>query len=133
MNIKGLIRRVGHRGAFLLFLALLDFLYGYSLFTTSKRTVDLTLPWTAWGFIWTAVGVVLLIGAFAIRDRVHFAVAATLKAAWAGMFVKLWLIYHVPHAWVNVVVWVAFSAVVVTVSTWPEVRRHKNRDTERQE
>ena len=117
-----LARRIGHRGSFLLFLALLDFLYGYSLFVTPLQHVDLTLPFHVWGIIWICVGAFLLLGAFAKRDRVHYGVAATIKAAWAGVWVKLWMIHQIPHAWANVALWVSFSGLVVVVSSWPEVR-----------
>lgn len=128
-NIKRLLWRIGHRGAFLLFLSLLDLLYGFSLLSSARAAqhVDLTLGWNVWGYIWIAVGVVLLIGAFTKEDRIPYAVAATIKAAWATVWVKIWLFSHphVPLSWVSAVIWGAFSAIVVIVSTWPESRRHR--------
>lgn len=128
MKLKGLVRRVGHRGAFLLFLSLLDILYGYSLFDTARRGqhLDLFLSLGAWGVAWCVVGAILLFGAFIRRDQVPFGLAATIKAAWAGAWVKIWLFSHaIPLAWVSVVIWAAFSALVVIVSTWPECSRRK--------
>jgi len=128
MKLKGLMWRVGHRGAFLLFLSLLDFLYGYSLFSTARQGshLDLILSLTAWGVIWVAVGAVLLVGSFVKKDQIPYGLAATIKAAWACAWVKMWLFFHaMPLAWVSVVIWSAFSAIVVIVSTWPEDRRRK--------
>ena len=128
INLKGLVRRVGHRGAFLLFLSLLDFLYGYSLFSTARQGshLDLILSLQTWGIAWIVVGAVLLWGSFVRKDQFPFGLAATIKAAWAAAWVKIWLFSHViPLAWVSVAIWTAFSALVVIVSTWPECSRRK--------
>ena len=128
-KLLALIRRIGHRGAFLLFLALLDFLYGFSIWATPpvQQSINLTFSWAIWGAIWAAVGTVLLVGAFLKDDRIPFALAATLKGAWAAVWAKLWLTspHSIPRAWVSVVIWLAFAAIVVIVSTWPENHRHK--------
>jgi hypothetical protein len=114
-------RHVGRRGAFLLFLALVDLLYGYSQLTTPTSIVEVFSS-TTWGWIWIGIGVVLTAGAFVHRDRAAFGLAAFIKAAWAGMWVDVWISdAHVPRAWVSVVIWGAFAGVVLVVSTWPEV------------
>lgn len=117
-----LAARTGRRGAFLLFLALLDFTYGYSLFTTSAplKVLDLLLPWEAWAGIWVGVGAVCLAGAFVRRDRIAFALAAGIKGAWGLLYLDLWAVQHVPRAWVAVPIWLAFSATVLLVAGWPE-------------
>lgn len=124
MNFKKLGLRIGHRGAFLLFLSLLDFLYGYGMLVTPVKHLKDVLPFHTWGFIWIIAGIVLLIGSFVKRDRIAFGVAATLKAAWAAQWIML-TVYDetkIHNAWMNVVLWAAFSGLVVVVSTWPEVR-----------
>ena len=119
---RWLVTRVGRRGAFLAFLAVLDLAYGYSLFAASapQRLVNLLLPWQAWGVIWMVVGVACLTGVFALRDRVQFTLAATLKGAWGLLYVDVWLVQGLPRGWVSVVLWLAFALTVVLVSGWPE-------------
>lgn len=121
---KGLVHRIGHRGSFLLFLAVLDFLYGYSMIVSPIHKLPALLPLHIWGIIWICVGFIMIPGAFAKRDRVPYGVAATIKAAWAGQWVLIWLYDSkvVSNAWANVALWAAFSGIIVIVSTWPEVR-----------
>ena len=70
--------RIGFRGAFLGFLAILDYLYGYSLAVApkSQHIPNLILPWNAWIVVWLTMGVILSFGIFAKRDRIHFALAS---------------------------------------------------------
>lgn len=115
--------QVGRRGAFLLFLALLDVLYGYSLIATPPSAVhlDLILSLAAWGWVWLSAGCLLAAGAFVRRDRIFFAIASMLKTAWAGAWAVVWIKDPIPRAWVSVAIWAAFAAIVLVVSTWPEV------------
>ena len=115
-------RRPGRRGAFLAFLAILDFSYGYSLLTTPspQRTLDFLLPWEAWAGIWLGTGAVCLTGVLARRDKAQFTVAVTLKLAWGLLYAQLWLAGAAPRGWVAALVWVAFAAAVFLVSGWPE-------------
>lgn len=124
MRFNKVCRKIGHRGSFLLFLSLLDFLYGYGLMTSPAPRLIGIVPFHVWGIIWLIAGAVLAVGAFAKRDRIAFGVAATLKAAWAAQWIML-TVYDdtkIHNAWMNVVLWAAFSGLVVVVSTWPEVR-----------
>lgn len=118
-------RHVGRRGAFLAFLAVLDLAYGYSLFVTAapQRQVNLLLPWQVWGYIWAGVGVVCLSGVFVRVDRVQFAAAAALDAAWGLLYLHVWLVQNAPRAWVAVVIWLSFAVTVLIVSGWPEPSR----------
>jgi hypothetical protein len=115
-------RRAGRRGAFLAFLAILDWGYGYSLFVTAapQRAFDLLLPWQAWGVIWMAAGVVCASGILARRDWPQFTVAAGIKAAWGFLFADIWLVQHAPRGWVSVILWLAFAATVIIIGGWPE-------------
>lgn len=116
-----LLQRIGHRGAFLLFLAFLDATLAYSLLTVSSAlVVHMVLPVTAWAWIWAATGAVCLARAAAQRDRVAFAVAAGTKTAWAGASAYAWLEFHVPTGWVATVIWLAFALTVLLISSWPE-------------
>lgn len=115
--------RIGRRGAFLLFLSLLDILYGWSLMIAPPAPpLHLVLSLDAWGWVWIGTGIFLIPGAFIRRDRSCFALASFLMAAWAGAWVDVWVSdAFVPRAWVSVAIWAAFAGVVVVVATWPEV------------
>jgi hypothetical protein len=131
--LRKLKRRIGHRGAFLLFLALLDFLYGWSLIIAPiTPKMHEVLPFDVWGFIWIAGGFACLVGAFMRMDRVSYGVAAMLKAGWAVAWVKIWWLNSdvIPRAWVSVAIWGAFSGLVVIVSTWPEDWRRRKVTTD---
>lgn len=118
-------KRIGRRGVFLLFLGLLDILYGWSMLVTPLTpgiALHLVLPIEAWGWVWIGTGIFLIPGAFMRADRFFFAAASFLKAAWAGAWVSVWWQDPlIPRAWVSVAIWAAFAGVVLVVSTWPEV------------
>jgi|SRR5690242_7763832 len=122
---KSLARRIGYRGSFLAFLAILDYLYGYSLLITPKsQHVDyLILPWNAWIAIWLSMGVILSFGVFAKRDRVHFGLAAAVKVLWAAALANLAFFRHMTAVWPSAVIFGCFAGLVVIVSWWPEVRK----------
>ena len=79
--------RLGYRGAFLLFLALVDLVYGLFLVRPAPEQIRTTqfewrahiMPTQAWGSVWITVGVVLLISAFLRQDRIGYALAIALK------------------------------------------------------
>jgi hypothetical protein len=115
--------RVGHRGAFLLFLAVLDFLYGYSLITVTRAALGrytMLIPVQAWGWGWISVGVVLLAGAVVKWDLFAFVTSAMFKFAWMSLWVQLWLVQGYPDGWISVTIWGSFAAVVLVVASWPE-------------
>lgn len=115
---------LGRRGVFLLFLALLDFLYGWSILNSPAiaSKLHLLVPYQAWGWGWTVTGALLAAGAFLKRDRLFFGWSAFMKAAFAGAWVDVWMNDpQVPRAWISAVIWGAFAALVLVVSGWPEV------------
>lgn len=115
--------RIGRRGAFLLFLTILDAAIGYSLLTAPAAevaAVHLVLPVEVWAAAWLAVGAACGVSAFLTRDRAGYAVAAGMKAAWAGVTARAWLIYHIPQGWLGVIFWLAFAVTVLLISGWPE-------------
>lgn len=118
-----LVRMVGRRGAFLLFLALLDVLYGYSIAVSpapQEQAYSLILPARVWAVAWIAAGVVCAASAPARRDWPGYTAAAVIKMSWAALWARLWIVGGFPRGWVSLVVWAAFAGVVVMVAGWPE-------------
>lgn len=122
---------VGRRGEFLLFLVLLDVLYGFSLLrpapdATRSATVRFlveVMPLPAWGCLWLAVGVICLVGAFTHGDRYAYACAAALKILWGSMFAIGWAAGVVERGWVGAVIWLVFAGWVMRIASWPEPQR----------
>lgn len=124
--VTALRRRVGRRGCYLAFLALLDGVVAYSLTFPEVRVVPLyryaasVMPLAGWAAVWAGVGAVCGAQAFARRDQIGFGLAACLKAAWGALNLLAWLDGGVPRGWVGAMIWAAFAAITVVVSTWPE-------------
>ncbi|WP_346536934.1 hypothetical protein [Micromonospora sp. DPT] len=124
----GLRRRVGHRGSALLFFAVLDLVYCYSLLSPSKQARDsdtlkflaAVLPLWVWAVAWGAVGVVCLRQAFRRRDRVAFAAAIGIKMAWGLVSLGGWLVGGVDRGYVSAAVWLVFAGFVGIIASWPE-------------
>jgi hypothetical protein len=126
--ITGLLNRIGRRGSFLLFLSLLDFIYGYSLlFPTPRSLTNPTTqfiieiaPLTIWGVLWLAVGVICLIFAFRRKDTIGFAAAMFLKVLWGFTFLIGWLLGAVERGFLSSAIWLAFAAALAVIAGWPE-------------
>lgn len=124
-----LAHRIGRRGCFLLFLALLDLVIAYSMTPTSViaqlplyRYIGGYLPLQAWAGIWAGVGVVCAAQAFARRDHLGFTAAVALKLVWGGLSFAAWVDAGVPRSWVGGVVWLGFGGVTAIIASWPESR-----------
>ncbi|SRR6266536_3075455 len=123
-----LVHRVGRRGAFLLFLALLDWVYAIGLAFPSPSIIRnpiylfLTdiLPLQLWSFIWATVGTVCLIYAFRRYDAPAYAAAMFLKTLWALIFLLGWMFASVERGYLATAVWGSFAAVLSLIATWPE-------------
>jgi hypothetical protein len=120
--------RLGYRGAFLLFLAVIDLIYGWFLVHPTPESRNTTqFVWRdhimapeAWGTIWIVVGVALLFSAFMRQDRVGYALAVGLKVGWAFVAAAGGLSGHVQGAWTTVAIWGGFAALTVLESGRPE-------------
>ena len=120
--------RLGYRGAFLLFLAVIDVVYGWFLVnptpeqvTTSQfRWRDEIMPTQAWGVIWLVAAAVLLMSAFARQDRIGYAVAVGLKVGWAVIAAASAVGGNVQGAWSSVAIWGGFAALTIMESGRPE-------------
>jgi hypothetical protein len=120
-----LAHRIGRRGCYLLFLALLDVFIAYAMtpFTAVAqlpfyRYISSYLPLQAWAGIWVGVGVICAVQAFAHRDYVGFAVAVLLKLTWAALY----LTADIPRGWVVATIWLGFGGVTAIIASWPESR-----------
>lgn len=131
-QVAGLIRHIGRRGAFLLFLALLDAVIGYSLraplpYGLTTRQVYGTfvqiMPIGAWAEAWNTTGLVLLVAAFWRRLRpVAFALAAMLKTAWASVYLYGWVSGDplMVRGYLQASIWLSFAVMILLVSGWRE-------------
>lgn len=119
---------IGRRGASLLFFAMLDFIYGYSLAdppaesaqSTTTRFIATVAPLSVWATLWIAVGLVCLICAFRVRDRLAFAAAVGLKVLWGGTFLVGWMIAGLDRGWLASAIWLALALFAFIISSWPE-------------
>lgn len=124
-------RIVGRRGAVLLFLALLDFVYAFSLcrpaspLTAQTQFLVDVAPLDAFALAWAVVGILCLAGAFFRRrwpwfDVWPFLGAIMIKIFWAVMLGLAWMVAGVERGWVSAAVWLALAALVVALAGWPE-------------
>lgn len=120
--------RLGYRGTFLLFLAIIDFIYGGFLIDPPDEQLrsssfiwrDHIMPTQAWGAIWVTVGVVLLISAFMRQDRIGYALAIALKIGWAFVAAIGGITGKVDGAWATVALVGGFAALTILESGRPE-------------
>ncbi len=118
--MKRLLHRIGHRGAFLLFLAVLDVLFGYALLQPHVILFRTILSSTEWSALWLGTGTICLIQAFMKWDRIAFTLAIGLKTAWGMLMLHWWLVQHQPLGWISIIIWWSFAAVIGVVASWPE-------------
>jgi hypothetical protein len=126
--------RLGYRGAFLLFLSLVDVVYGWFLANPTPEAQRTSayewrvhiMPPQAWGSIWLTVGVVLLISAFMRQDRIGYALAVGLKVGWVFVAAAGGVVGHVEGAWANVVIWGVFAGLTLLESGRPEPLHTEN-------
>ncbi|MEU8199302.1 hypothetical protein AB0C10_36510 [Microbispora amethystogenes] len=124
---RAFLHRIGRRGASLLFLALLDVVYAFSLATSPPPAggspsafLARLLPLPAWGAVWAAVGVLCAVQAFMRTDRWAFAAASLIKVLWGAVYLLGSLLGQVPRGWVAAAVWLGFAAWVAIISGWRE-------------
>lgn len=119
---KRILHQAGRRGAFLLFLALIDTAYGYGLLVSpaAGASLNLLLPPDVWGVLWLAIGVVCLSGVLKSYDRFQYTCSAVFKTLWALTLTRVWLAQQIPLIWLQAIIWLAFAATVVLISGWHE-------------
>lgn len=123
-------RRVGHRGACLLFFAILDLIYGTILVTLPTPIPGTNIlnyinhhwpPLPVWGGAWITVGLVCAIHAFRYRDTPGFVAAMFIKFSWATAYAWAWLDGAGLLALAGAAIWTMTVALVAIIATWPEV------------
>jgi hypothetical protein len=120
--------RLGRRGCFLTFLALLDLVYAISLYSPpaeASRNGSLAFiaelaPLWLWALAWLIPGVLCLVQAWMRSDKLAFAAAIAIKVVWGVVYILAGAVGHVQRAYVGAAVWLAFALVVGLISTWPE-------------
>jgi hypothetical protein len=121
-------RRIGHRGAALLFFALVDLVFaaslaGAPLSTSSSGSYAFLvalLPLWVWAVPWAVVGLVCLVSAFRDEDRAAFVAASGLKVGWGSLYLAGFLLSEIPRGYVSAVIWLAFAGFVQVIASWPE-------------
>lgn len=131
-GVQSLTQRTGRRGACLLFLAVLDLIYAYSLTTPTPRSLTnpttlfliSIMPLGAWAFIWAFVGAVCLLFAFRHDDHIAFGLGISLKAFWALVFFWGWIIHEVERGYLSTTIWGAFALFILVIAGWRENNEH---------
>lgn len=119
---------VGKRGRFLLFLALLDVVYSFSLAVPGEATrataqfiwLASIAPLWAWSAAWGAVAVILLWQAFSRRDIIGYAAAWALKVGWGVVSLGGWLFGDVERGYVAAAIFLVFAWIVGVIAGWAE-------------
>lgn len=128
MQPTPLRHRVGRRGSGLLFFAVLDLIFAYSLLYPDKVTrhgpsfvfYRSLAPMWVWAAVWAAVGLVCLWYAFTRCDQLGFTAAISLKVGWGLLHLGGWLIGDLERGYVAAAIWLAFAAWVWIVAGWAE-------------
>jgi hypothetical protein len=120
-------RRIGHRGAALLFFGTLDLVYAWSMVSASDTLIQAnpTLRWFSqviglefWSSAWMVVGIICLYHAFQRYDRFGFVAAIGIKMTWGLGSLAGCIIEDVSLG--SVAVWLGLAGLVWIISGWPE-------------
>ena len=110
--------QIGRRGAFLGFLAFLDYVYAWAFWQIPGQP---TLgPQIAWAVAWLVTAMACTVGIFLRKDRMPYTIASSAKTAYAAQFCYLWITRNVAYGWVSTVFWFVFALIVLMVSSWPD-------------
>lgn len=119
-----LVRLVGRRGVFLLFIAVLSIGLASALYAapTTQQAIAIgrLIPLWVWGTLWALVGAACLVQAFMIRDRVAYVAAVFLLIMWAGLYFVAWATSIVERGWLSGLIYLALAGLTSVVATWPE-------------
>lgn len=132
-------RRVGRRGAALLFFGFLDVVFAFSLFRPlpDQQRLPATVfiahifPLWLWGTLWLIAGLLCLFYAFRSQDRTAFAAAIAIKVLWGLVYLLGQILAGVERAWLGAALWLSLAGWVYIISTWPEPQREPRREAGR--
>lgn len=130
-----MLSRIGRRGAFLLFLALVDLSYAYGLaFPTEQARAGETLrflahimPLRAWAALWAAVGVLCVVQAPMRFDRVAFTAAVLNKILFGVLSALAFAVGALPRGYISAAIWLGFAGITLLIAGWPEHVRPRRR------
>jgi hypothetical protein len=114
-------RRIGRRGAALLFFALLGGVYCYGLLDPAQPIgptyawAQSVLPLWVWAALWGTSGALCLVCAFLDRDSVAFGAMTAVTAWWGLLLGAGWLMGDVDRGYVSAVIWLALSGFVYVI------------------
>ncbi len=122
---------LGRRGCALGFFALLDFVYGFSLWDPPEPTALHTwlatvAPLKFWALLWFGVGAVCTAQAFRRNDKLAFGCAAALKVLWGTLCVIGAVTADLPRGYVSATIWLCAAAWIGIIATWPEPRQDRD-------
>lgn len=130
--VRAVVRRVGRRGASLLFVGMLAFVLAASLVWLSSAQAASTpaylvlsefAPLRVWAAAWAVSGALCWVQAFMRSDRLAFAVATAMWWTF-GLAYLVGVVTGVnPRGWVGGGIWLAFGGWLNLIATWPEAAR----------
>lgn len=120
--------RLGRRGYALLFFAILDWVYAFSLFNPPKDAAKLgslmfvahVAPLWFWAVLWLIPAVLCSWQAWTRSDEAAFTSAIAIKVLWGTLYLVGWVWVHLDRAYVLVAVWWALAGFVGIIASWPE-------------
>ena len=130
--------RVGHRGAFLFGLAVLDYASAYRLANPEPTALSgpayewiaSVAPLGVWATAWSTVATLALVQAFQRNDALAYGCAMGLKVVWSAVYLIGWLLHDLPNGYFSVAIWAFAAWMVYVVATWPEPTQAHDHDRE---
>lgn len=127
-RVAGVVKHIGRRGVFLVFLALVAGSANVSLLDptqwpalTKTFRVMHEVPPNMWAAAWGVMGVFCLIGAVAKQiEEWAFGVAALMLVLWSLIYLQAWHDATLARPWTGFVLYSAFAGLVLVISGWPE-------------
>lgn len=121
-------RRIGRRGATLLFVGLLGAVLAASLCfippdqaaTPAYVMLAQLMPLQAWGVLWGLLAGVCWVQAFMRQDRVAFAASTLMWWMFGVAYILGFLTGVNDRGWVGGGIWILFGAWLNLIATWPE-------------
>lgn len=121
----------GYRGRILLSLAVLDAVYAWGIYLSSRHEVppgsfvyiDKYVPLSVLATVWAGIAALCVINAFRVNDRAGWAGAIMIKIFWGAMSSIGWLTGDVRYGYLSAAIWWAFASIVWTASRWPDPKK----------